>query len=244
MYVREESVFLLSCFEVLIAFAKIKASILQEGDVRVTVIYDNTVFRKELRADWGFSALVETGGRRILFDTGGRGSILLFNMRKLGIDPKTIDDVFISHAHYDHTGGLSAFLDENDQVRVWVPGSFRGVRNVKEVIYIDNSQKLYDGIYTTGELEGIEHSLCVETEKGIVIITGCSHPKMKMIIGAASEFGQVYGIIGGLHGNGPESLDGLGLICATHCTRYKEEIKSRYPGQYVEGGAGKVIEIG
>lgn len=211
--------------------------------MKTTIIYDNTAFRRDLQADWGFSALVETKGKRILFDTGGSGSILLSNMRKLGIVPKEIDEVFISHSHFDHTGGLSAFLDQNNEVKVWVPRSFRGVKNVKEVIEIENSRKLYEGIYSTGELEGIEQSLCIETQKGIVIIAGCSHPRMERIIGAASQFGKVYGIIGGLHGNRPESLKNLDLICATHCTQYKQEIKSLYPEKYIEGGAGKVIEI-
>ena len=211
--------------------------------MKTTIIYDNTAFREDLQSDWGFSALVETRGKRILFDTGGSGSILLANMSKLSIDTKEIDDVFISHSHFDHTGGLSAFLEQNNTVKIWVPRSFRGVKNAKEVIAIENSRKLYEGIYSTGELEGIEQSLCIETQKGIAIIAGCSHPKMEHIIVAASEFGKVYGIIGGFYGNKPESLKGLGLICATHCTQYKQQIKSLYPEQYLEGGAGRVIEI-
>jgi len=45
-------------------------------------------------------------------------------MEKLGIDPEEINDVFILHLHFDHTGGLSAFLDQNNDVKVWVPHSF------------------------------------------------------------------------------------------------------------------------
>ena len=66
---------------------------------------------------------------------------------------------------------------------------------------------------------------------------------MEDITGAVSAFGNVRGIIGGLHGNGPESLKGMKFICATHCTQYIREIKSLYPKQYIEGGAGKIIEI-
>lgn len=211
--------------------------------MRVTIIYDNTVFEKGLQPDWGFSALVETGEKRILFDTGASGSVLLANTERLGISPEEIDEVFISHYHFDHTGGLSGFLDQNSEVRVWVPRTFRGVKRAREVVEVDKPVGLYDGVHSTGELEGIEQSLCVETQKGIVIITGCSHPRMKHIIDAASRFGRVYGIIGGLHGNKPESLKGLELICATHCTQFKEEIKRIYPERYIEGGAGKVIEI-
>ncbi len=211
--------------------------------MKITIIYDNTVFRKDLRADWGFAALVETYGKKILFDTGASGSILLANMEKLGIAPDGIRDVFISHPHFDHTGGLSGFLDVNHDVTVWVPRSLRGVKNATRVMAIDASIKLYEGIYSTGELGGIEQSLCVATPKGVVVIAGCSHPKMAHIIASASQFGKVYGIIGGLHGNRPETVAALDLICATHCTQHKQEIKSLYPEKYIEGGAGKIIEI-
>jgi 7,8-dihydropterin-6-yl-methyl-4-(beta-D-ribofuranosyl)aminobenzene 5'-phosphate synthase len=211
--------------------------------MKITIIYDNTAFRKDLRSDWGFSALVEIEEKHILFDTGGSGSILLSNMQKLGLDPKHMEDVFISHSHFDHTGGLSSFLEKNPEVRLWVPASFRGVKHVKEVMAVKNPTTMYEGIYSTGELEGIEQSLCVETQMGIVIVAGCSHPRMEHILDAAAEFGDVYGIVGGLHGNKPESLKNLALICATHCSQYISEIKSRYPDQYVQGGAGKVIEI-
>ncbi len=101
--------------------------------------------------------------------------------------------------------------------------------------------KLYEGIYSTGELEEIEQSLSVETEKGIGITAGCSHPRMEHILQVASQLGKVYGIIGRLHGTRSEPLKDLDLICPTHCTQ--SEIKSLYPEKYVEGEVGKVIEI-
>ncbi len=211
--------------------------------MKVTIIYDNTAFKKDLQADWGFSALVEAKERKILFDTGANGRILLSNMEKLKIDPKRIEDVFISHLHGDHTGGLSSFLRLNNRVKLWIPSYFSEAKNAREFTEMKKPTTLYEGIYSTGELEGIEQSLCVETEKGIVIIAGCSHPRMEHILETASQFGKVYGIIGGLHGTKPGSLKDLELICSTHCTQYKSEIKSLYPKKYVEGGAGKIIEI-
>jgi 7,8-dihydropterin-6-yl-methyl-4-(beta-D-ribofuranosyl)aminobenzene 5'-phosphate synthase len=211
--------------------------------MRVTILYDNTAFDETLQSDWGFSALVEAHKRTFLFDTGASGSILLDNMEKLDIIPEDVTDVFISHSHHDHTGGLAAFLDINNDVKVWLPPSYRGVKNARETTYVKSPQQLYEGIYSTGELEGIEQSLCVASSKGVVIIAGCSHPQMKHILDAAAQFGNVYGIIGGLHGSRPESLDGLKFICATHCTQYKSEMQTMYPDAYIEGGAGKVIEI-
>ena len=211
--------------------------------MKVTIIYDNTTSRSDLQADWGFSALIQVKGKNILFDTGANGRILLSNMEKLKINPNGIEDVFISHLHWDHTGGLSSFLRLNNQVKLWIPSYFPDAKNAREFIEVKKPTKLYEGIYSTGELDEIEQSLCVETKKGIVVIVGCSHPKMEHIIKAASQFGKVHGIIGGLHGTKPESLKELDLICPTHCTQYKSEIKSLYPEKYIEGGAGRIIEI-
>jgi len=213
--------------------------------MKLTILYDNTVFNSELISDWGFAALVEAHGRKILFDTGGDGAILLKNMQKLGIHPGEVDEVFISHAHFDHIGGLSAFLQENRDVRVYVPQSLRGIRHAREIIHIDKPMELHQQFYTTGELDHIEQSLVVETQKGLVVVAGCSHPPMNHILSEARQFGKIYGIIGGLHGfNEFELFSDLEQICPTHCTQHIGEIKRRYPEKYLPGGAGKVIEIG
>ncbi len=212
--------------------------------MKVTILYDNTVLEEDLKPDWGFSALVEVeDAPRILFDTGDKGNVLLSNMKALDIDPNSIDEVFISHPHHDHIGGLPDFLAENNKVKLYVPASFSAPQVEGEVVSIQEPQQIHEEIYSTGEVGGIEQSLAVKTKEGIIIIAGCSHPPMKSIREAASQFGELYSIVGGLHGTKPKSLDGLKLICATHCTQHKEEIKSRFPEKYVEGGAGRVIEI-
>lgn len=211
--------------------------------MKVTIIYDNTVFEGNLKSDWGFSSLVEVKDRTILFDTGANGSILLSNMEELGVDPERVDEVFISHNHNDHTGGLPAFLEESSQVKIWAPPSFEVPENAAEVGTVKEPTELHEGIYSTGELEGIEQSLCLRREKGIVVVAGCSHPKMSSILEAASQFGEVYGIIGGLHGTPAIELEGLDLICATHCTKHKAEMQKLYPEQYLEGGVGRIVEL-
>lgn len=212
--------------------------------MRLTIIFDNTVSKPNLIKDWGFACLIEHGKRRLLFDTGADGEILLHNMKTLGIDPQDLDDIFISHNHFDHIGGLSTILNKNSNVSIYLPQSLRGVRKAKEIIYIDSARKLTEGLYTTGELDGIEQSLIVQTTKGLVIIVGCSHPDMDKILKSSSQFGNIYGIIGGLHGfNNFKLFKNLQLICPTHCTQHKMEIKSLYPMQYVEGGVGNVITV-
>ncbi|MFW6114997.1 MAG: MBL fold metallo-hydrolase [Thermodesulfobacteriota bacterium] len=215
--------------------------------MRITIIYDNTVYKEGLRSDWGFSCLVELsrqGAPTILFDTGTNGSLLLSNMEKLHIDPASIDEVFISHAHFDHTGGLSAFLRANSNVSLYVPRSMGRPEGVDTVVVVNEPLKIHEEVFSTGELDHIEQSMAVKTDKGIVIIAGCSHPRMKHILDAASQFGEIYGIVGGLHGFSEyELFNDLELICPTHCTMHKKEIKQLYPEQYIEGGAGRVIEV-
>ena len=219
--------------------------------VKITIIYDNTAFRKDLQADWGFSALVELANlhesdhefTRILFDTGANGKILLSNMEKLEIDPASIDEVFISHAHFDHTGGLSDFLNINKKAKIYIPPSFHGLKG-REVITITEPTKIHENIFSTGELEGIEQSMGVETNKGIVLIVGCSHPYMGHILDAAKKFGKIYAVIGGMHGFSEfELFKDLERICPTHCTQHKTELKKLYPEKYLEGGAGRIIKI-
>jgi 7,8-dihydropterin-6-yl-methyl-4-(beta-D-ribofuranosyl)aminobenzene 5'-phosphate synthase len=213
--------------------------------IKVTIIYDNTAYSEDLEADWGFSCLVEVENTPvILFDTGTKGGILLRNMRKLGIEPESIDEVFISHAHFDHTGGLSHFLKVNKDVKVYVPISFHKPLAAKEVVSVKEPLRIQENIFSTGELSRIEQSLVVKTERGSVVVAGCSHPGVGAILKVALQFGKVYALIGGLHGFREfDKVKGLGLICPTHCTQYKSEIESIYPEIFTEGGAGRIIAI-
>ncbi len=208
--------------------------------MKVTIIYDNTAFSKNLTPDWGFSCPVEAYGRKILFDTGAKGSILLDNMKKLGIDASKVTEIFISHDHRDHTGGLFDFLKKN-QVKVYIPESCK--TNGDIFVRVNDELEICENIYSTGELDNIEHSLVVREENNVAVITGCSHPGVEKILEKASQFGEVKTLIGGLHGfkNFLVAKD-LNIICPAHCTQHIQKIKELYPDKYVEAGAGRVIK--
>jgi 7,8-dihydropterin-6-yl-methyl-4-(beta-D-ribofuranosyl)aminobenzene 5'-phosphate synthase len=80
------------------------------ASLKITIL--STMLAEEGMGEWGFSALVEADGRRVLFDTGLHPETVLQNARELGIDLSSVTDVVLSHHHGDHTGGLLALRRE------------------------------------------------------------------------------------------------------------------------------------
>lgn len=97
---------------------------------RVTILYDAFGKDAALTKDWGFAALIEYEGHRILFDTGNNAAIFADNVSKLGIDLQHLDFVVISHRHGDHTAGLAHVLKVNPTVPVYAPYEVSGFGTV------------------------------------------------------------------------------------------------------------------
>ena len=210
--------------------------------MRITILYDNETLRPELSPDWGFSCLVEAHGVSILFDTGAKGEILLSNMDALNISPAQIDEVFISHEHWDHVGGLPAILAQRP-CPVYLPVRCPAPPLADKVLRVPRFSRLHDGIYTTGTLGGVEQSLVVETTQGAVVVVGCSHPGVAEILQVARQAGSLHALVGGMHGFADLALLAeLQLICPLHCTKRKREIVARYPHSTREGGAGLTLD--
>jgi 7,8-dihydropterin-6-yl-methyl-4-(beta-D-ribofuranosyl)aminobenzene 5'-phosphate synthase len=94
---------------------------------RVTILYDAFGKSPTMKKDWGYSALVEHGGKRILFDTGNNPEIFAQNVKAAGVELERLDFVVISHRHLDHTAGLAHLLRVNPGVKIYAPKEPFGV---------------------------------------------------------------------------------------------------------------------
>jgi len=90
-------------------------------------LYDDFGQNSAMHKDWGYAALIEYGGKRILFDTGNNPDILAENAKIKAIDLTKLDFVVMSHRHGDHMGGLSYLLRVNPKVVVYAPKESFGV---------------------------------------------------------------------------------------------------------------------
>ncbi len=98
-----------------------------ESKSQITILYDAFGTDPSMTKDWGFSALVEVAGKRILFDTGNDADIFAANVKAKGVDLKTLDFVVLSHRHSDHMAGLNHVLSVNPTVKIYAPKEGFGI---------------------------------------------------------------------------------------------------------------------
>lgn len=94
---------------------------------QITILYDAFGQDTAMKKDWGFAALVEAGGKRILFDTGNDAETFARNVKAKGIDLSKLDFVVLSHRHSDHMAGLSHVLSTNPKVKIYAPKEGFGI---------------------------------------------------------------------------------------------------------------------
>jgi len=230
--------------------------------MKITIVYDNKIAKdiKGLKAGWGFSCFIQTKEKNILFDTGWDGDILVSNMQLLGLNPKDIDLVVISHSHWDHCGGLARLLNLSPNLKIYIPQSFskhlkEEIKKRSDAYEINKSREICSKIYATGEIEGSiitdktkilikEQSLIISTIKGLVVITGCAHSGINKILNSANKLGEIYALLGGFHDFDEYNLlKNISLIVPTHCTKNKNKILTLFPKNSVEGGVGYQLNI-
>jgi 7,8-dihydropterin-6-yl-methyl-4-(beta-D-ribofuranosyl)aminobenzene 5'-phosphate synthase len=207
--------------------------------IEITVLYNNVPHKPGCVCQWGFACLIRGTEDTILFDTGGDGRALLQNMERLGVDPGEIDCVMLSHVHGDHTGGVAALLPQLKPVRWYIPADFvdRFRKSLERaghtVMPVTEPIEVCPGVFSTGELGSAikEQSLIVETEAGLIVITGCAHPGIVHIASTARKLRnrEIHLILGGFHlGSYSDAelarivgqLQALGVekVAPSHCT--------------------------
>lgn len=179
-------------------------------DIVITILADEITVASSLKTDLGFSCLIEAGGKTVLFDTGSDGPVLLANAEQLHKNLSTISALVISHPHTDHTGGMSYLLTSKvSGIPVYVgrkysrafTGLITGWKST--VVAVSDTVQIVPGVYSSGEIPGstYEQSLVIDTQKGLVVITGCAHPGIDRIVTHVRDRfrKEVYLILGGLH---------------------------------------------
>ncbi len=225
-----------------------------------------------LIAEHGYSVLVTVTKagheHRFLFDAGTSPDGVTENMRRLGIDPATIEAIVCSHGHFDHTTGLDGLIRVLGQVnmpvlihphfwrrrRLRLPG--REPRELPTTTGLPPQQAWLDGSWQPDPLVLDDQALIVSVrDKGLVVITGCGHAGVVNIARYARRLAgdqPLYALLGGYHLGGPlfeplipRVLDDLaalnpGVLVPAHCTGWRAQhaMSARFPEAYIPSAVG------
>lgn len=237
---------------------------------RILILYDNRSHRETSRPGWGFSALIERGGKAVLFDVGADVLVFEHNAKACGVDPKATDAFLLSHEHCDHIGAINAALHR--KLDVYYPASFSSQfekeiweegRNPPWTAHpVTDPVEIVPGIQSTGELSGkngiVEQGVILETGEGPILITGCAHPGIvRMVEVATDTVGRCPQLVlGGFHllrkkAAGVQAIAaklkqlGVEQIAPCHCTgkRATTVLHEAFAGATIEVGVGTEIAI-
>lgn len=132
--------------------------------MKIVCLMENTSCHEDMEVQHGLSFYIEWQGKKLLFDTGASNRFLK-NALKREVDLQKVDTAIISHGHYDHTGGLRGFLEQNERAVVYIREkalephfSIRGdsisyIGILETVLETLRDSKMAERIHFTNELE-------------------------------------------------------------------------------------------
>ena len=220
--------------------------------LKITNIYDNFEADEKFKSDWGLALLIQYKDKTIIFDTGAQPEILKNNLEVAEVKPESIDIMIVSHKHWDHIGGAEWLAEQNPNIKIYLPKTWRNkvenklYKKAKNIESISKYTAIDDNlrIIVSKNLFVTELALIIHTSKGIIAITGCSHTGidkiLKETIAISNE--KIYCIIGGFHlfrsskkkisriVNYLKALD-IELLAPCHCTgdRAEKIISQSFP---------------
>jgi 7,8-dihydropterin-6-yl-methyl-4-(beta-D-ribofuranosyl)aminobenzene 5'-phosphate synthase len=256
-----------SLFVIVMAFAAaLPVDAADDGQTTAHVLYDNVVHDSSFSSDWGFGCLITGPEKTILFDTGGDGTKLLANFRRMKADPEQVDLVVISHNHGDHTGGLLPLLAKHGNVAVYLPASsppsfVKAVEDrAAKVVVVKEPVRICEHVFVLGPLgdDIIEQALVLDSCEGLVVFTGCSHPGVAQMARRAKQVFKknVHMICGGMHLMRTADRDvkaligelkemGVEFAGPTHCTGDKAMalFREAFGDHFLSMGVGRRLRL-
>jgi 7,8-dihydropterin-6-yl-methyl-4-(beta-D-ribofuranosyl)aminobenzene 5'-phosphate synthase len=233
--------------------------------IKLKILFNNVARNPDFRLGWGFSCLIQGLEQNILFDTGSNGESLQYNLKLMGLRAEDVQAVVLSHAHFDHTGGLDSLLHVHPKVTIYAPSDLAAglqtqYTNPTRVVAVSEPGRLFSQVYSTGSMGNWmqEQALIIDLPAGLVILTGCAHPGITNIVRKAKDVlhREVLLLLGGFHlmnhtqdqiADIARQLDVLGVayISPSHCTgdAAMQYFRRVWGQRFIDGGCGARIVV-
>lgn len=236
--------------------------------MKITILYDNRCDNCHLQEGWGFSALIEDGKYKILFDTGGDTEAVSSNAEKLQIPFGDVTHLLFSHRHWDHIAGFKERIASlNHKTALYIPKTFplllkkHAASRLKTVRVVKEFESIEPNIYSLVLRGGwwlYEQALIIQTPQGLCVITGCAHPGILHILKEAKERlkAEIAFVLGGFHMLYDRAVKseetvrqfqelGVQKVAPCHCSGdYTiRQFQNAYGPNYVKVGTGTVIHV-